>query len=170
MRMNKSRYQWLKEHGICVQCGQRDAFSGYVRCPECIEKTNIASAKCRDDKEKRIKYNARGTERRKQLREERKNKHLCVVCGKSLPEGYKYSECIWCRKRRSERRRSGRDCGEAFRERIEARVCMYCGEKIVEGYKFCERHLEMARDNMKKAHATASNKWKGEIGNGQMQN
>lgn len=163
MDANKSRYQWLKEHGICVQCGQRDAFHGYVRCPECIEKSNIASAKCWNDKEKRIKYIEHNRKRGKQLREERKNEHLCMICGKALPEGYEYSTCIWCRRKRSEKRRTGRGYGEAFRERIEAGTCMYCGEKIVEGYKFCERHLELARANAKKARSTASEKWRGEI-------
>lgn len=83
---NKSRYQWLKENGICVQCGQRDAFPGYVRCPGCIEKANIASARCRDDKDKRLKYNKHERERGKQLYEERKRKHMCTTCGRTLPE------------------------------------------------------------------------------------
>ena len=38
-----TRYQWLKMHGICVACGQKDAFPGYVRCPECLEKAEMAS-------------------------------------------------------------------------------------------------------------------------------
>lgn len=157
------RYNFLKAHGICVQCGQRDAFQGYVRCPECIEKTAIASAKCWEDEEKRKKYRKRGKERSKQLRKEKKSKHMCTICGKKLPEYYKYCTCISCRKRRSDKRRTGRDYGEAFRERIEAGVCMYCGDKTVEGYKLCKKHLEAARINMKKNSATASNKWRGEI-------
>ena len=160
---NKSRYQWLKENGICVQCGQRDAFPGYVRCPGCIEKANIASARCRDDKDKRLKYNKHERERGKQLYEERKRKHMCTTCGRALPEGYKYLTCVLCRKKRAERRKTGRNYGEAFRSRIEAGVCMYCGDKVVEGYVLCEKHLKIARESMKKAHHTASSKWRGEI-------
>ena len=163
MSYDKTRYQWLKDHGICVQCGQRDTFPGYIRCPECIEKVNIASAKCRDDKEKRIKYNEHAKERRKQLYKERKSKHMCTNCGKKLPEDYKYCTCISCRKRRSEKRRTGRDYGEAFRERIKAGVCMYCGDEVVEGYRFCEKHLKIAKESMRKAHITASDRWRGEI-------
>lgn len=163
MSYDKTRYQWLKEHGICVQCGQRDAFQGYVRCPECIEKVNESSAKCRDDKEKRAKYNKHEREKRKQLYEERKNKHMCTICGKKLPEDYKYSTCVLCRKKRSEKRRTGRNYGEAFRERIEAGVCMYCGDEVVEGYRFCEKHLKTARDSMEKARSVSSEKWRGEI-------
>ncbi|MBS7209337.1 MAG: hypothetical protein KH034_02795 [Lachnospiraceae bacterium] len=163
MSYDKSRYQWLKEHGICVQCGQRDAFPGYVRCPECIEKVGIASAKCRCDKEKRIKYNKHENERRKQRYKERKIKHLCTRCGKQLTEDYKYSTCVSCRKRRSEKRRTGKDYGEAFRERIKEGVCMYCGSEVVSGYNFCEKHLKNKREIIKKTNLTASEKWRGEI-------
>lgn len=163
MNCNKSRYQWLKEHGICVQCGQRDAFPGYVRCPECIEKATITYARCRDDKDKKAKYNAHERERGKQLYEERKIKHLCTRCGKQLAEDYKYFTCDSCRKRRTEKRRTGRDYGESFRERIKEGVCMYCGDEVVKGYKLCEKHLEIARESVKKAHITASEKWRGEI-------
>lgn len=163
MSYSKSRYQWLKEHGICVQCGQGDAFPGYVRCPECIEKANIASARCRDDKDKRMKYNKHCREKSRRLYGERKNNHMCTICGKKLPEDYKYCTCILCRKKRSEKRRTGRDYGEVFRERIEAGICMYCGDEVVEGYKFCEKHLKIAREGMKKAQITASDKWRGEI-------
>ncbi len=163
MNDNKSRYKWLKEHGICVQCGQRDAFHGYVRCPECIEKANIASAKCRDDKEKRIRYYKHGAERRKQLYEERKSKHVCTICRRTLQEDYEYATCVACRKKRSEKRRTGRTYGEAFRERIEAGVCMYCGDEVVEGYRFCKKHLKIAKESMEKARITESDKWRGEI-------
>lgn len=160
MSSDIKRYQWLKKYGICVQCGQRDAFPGYIRCPECIEKVSIASARCWDDKEKRMKYNRRGKERKKQLREERKSKHLCTNCGKPLPKKYEYLTCVLCRKKRSEKRRSGTDYGESFRKRIEEGVCIHCGNEVVTGYKLCEKHLEITRRNIEKANRTTS--WRGE--------
>ena len=33
-------YHFLKEHHICVCCGQRDAFHNKTMCPECLEKHN----------------------------------------------------------------------------------------------------------------------------------
>ena len=33
----KARYHWLKDHGICVQCGQADAEPGFTKCPTCRE-------------------------------------------------------------------------------------------------------------------------------------
>lgn len=37
-RKVRERYHWLKEHGICVQCGQADAEQGLTKCPACREK------------------------------------------------------------------------------------------------------------------------------------
>lgn len=34
----RERYQWLREKGFCVSCGQERAEVGYVRCPACNEK------------------------------------------------------------------------------------------------------------------------------------
>ncbi len=159
----ETRYQWLKSKGICVSCGGRDAFPGYVHCPECIEKANNASRKCWEDKEKRIKYNAHGRERKKQLREERKEKHLCTKCGRPLPSQYDYVTSKQCRKRRNGRRLGSTTYGERFRERIEQGVCMYCGREVVPGYKLCEKHLEERRKVLKKTGVVASAKWRGEI-------
>lgn len=124
-----TKYQWLKSHGICVSCGQKDAFPGYVRCPECIEKTGIASAKCWANEEKRNRYNARGRERRKQLITERKEKHLCVICGRPLQARQKEFACKRCRAKKNEKRRTGTTYGEKFRERLEKGICMCCGKR-----------------------------------------
>ena len=34
--------QWYIEHKICVSCGQRDAFNGRQKCPECLENTGAS--------------------------------------------------------------------------------------------------------------------------------
>ena len=34
----RERYQWLREHGICVSCGVEKAEIGFVRCAKCREK------------------------------------------------------------------------------------------------------------------------------------
>lgn len=154
------RYNFLKAHGICVQCGQRDAFQGYVRCPECIEKSTVASAKCWEDEGKRKKYNEREKQRRKERYEQRKKEGLCIACGKQVKNGV---YCDWCKNKRNARRRTGRSQGELFRNRIAAGVCMYCGAEAVNGYKLCEKHLEIARASANKASLTASKKWRGEI-------
>lgn len=161
---NQERYYWLKSHGICVQCGQRDAFPGYTKCPECIEKAEEASRKCWADKEKRIRYNERGKKRKTELREYRKAHGLCIRCGRPM-ENREYLTCKWCREKRNARRRerSSRRPGEHFRERIESGVCMYCGGEIVPGYKLCERCLEKYRNIHKQSNPKASSRWRKEI-------
>lgn len=161
----KDRYEWYKSKGICVQCGQKDAFPGYVKCPECIEKAEEASRKCWANKEKRIRYNKRGRERKRELISERKEKGLCPRCGKPIRNGT-YIYCNRCRERKNAagRAKRGQSPGEHFRERIDRGVCMFCGGEIVPGYRLCKSCLERCRDNFKKSMPKASEKWRKEIG------
>lgn len=162
-----TRYQWLKMHGICVACGQKDAFLGYVRCPECIEKSETASRRCWADDEKRILYNKHGAERKKELRSKRKQKGLCPQCGKPT-KNEAYILCARCRAKKNAARRAknGRGPGEHFRERMEAGVCMYCGGEIVPGYKLCKDCLEKRRNINKQLPPRASDRWRKEITGG----
>nr|DAW41410.1 MAG TPA: hypothetical protein [Bacteriophage sp.] len=160
--MGTDRYNFLKGHGICVSCGQCDAFPGHTKCADCIEKANLASAKCWDDPEKKIKYAKRGNETKKKLYQERKSAGLCVRCGKQTGGG------VYCGLHRAKRnlaRRTGREYGVAFRERMDRGVCMYCGEVVVPGYRFCERHLEARRKIIKRTlgEKDICERWRKEI-------
>ena len=42
---SKIRYEYLKEKGICVDCGKRKAKIGRVRCEICLNKNNKANTK-----------------------------------------------------------------------------------------------------------------------------
>lgn len=145
--------------GLCVQCGKEKPFRGYVRCPECIEKSEEASRKCWSDPEKRIRYNKRGSERKKELILERKENGLCPRCGKAI-KNETYIYCKQCREKKNIARRdkSGRRPGEHFKERIAEGVCMYCGGKIVPGYKLCEKCLEKRRYINKRSNQKPSGK------------
>lgn len=146
-----------------MQCGQKDAFPGYVKCPECIEKAHLASQKCWEDKEKAKKYNEKGSKRHKRIYQERKEKGVCVKCGSPVKQGI---YCERCREKRNAKRREGRkDVGEAFRERIAAGVCMYCGGETVPGYKLCEVCLNRRRELNRKSNQMSSEKWREEIAN-----
>lgn len=160
-----NRYQWLKERGICVTCGRKVAFENYVRCPECLEKVENASRKTWNDEAKRIQYNAHGNKRKRELREERKEKHLCVTCGRKLLKQQKEITCKSCRAKRNKRRREkrGKTYGEAFRERLEKGVCMYCGRHTAEGSKFCQEHLTLRRKVAEKCFKESTEKWRKEI-------
>ena len=164
MSYGSDRYYWLKEHGICVMCGNNDAFPGYVKCPECIEKVGLASRRCWANKEKRIRYNKHGNERKKKLILERKEKGMCPKCGKPV-RNEKYIYCARCREKKNAARRAknSRRPGEHFRDRIEAGVCMYCGSDPVPGYKLCEKCLEKRRCINNKFSQKSSEKWRKEI-------
>ena len=78
----KSRYQSLKEQGICVQCGQAKARENRIHCQECTDKLKESILK---NKEKR-----------------RKN-GKCLHCGGNKshrdmkPDGSYYTNCYKCR-------------------------------------------------------------------------
>lgn len=38
-----TRYEWLKQYGICVDCGQADAAKGKTRCLNCLDKAACAT-------------------------------------------------------------------------------------------------------------------------------
>ena len=162
--MEETIYAWRKRMGLCVQCGKEKSFPGYVRCPECIEKTEESSRRCWANEEKRIRYNKRGAERHKELRLERKEKGLCTKCGKPI-KGGTYITCARCREKKNTARRAknSRRPGEHFRERIEAGVCMFCGEEVEPGYKLCKSCLKRVRENFKKSNGKSSEKWRKEI-------
>ena len=44
-RLNRERYAWLKEHGICVDCGHENAAKGKSRCLVCLSVKNELSIK-----------------------------------------------------------------------------------------------------------------------------
>lgn len=74
----KERYKRLKENGICVVCGKKEATAG-VRCLEC----NIKNIK--SDKERRLKS---GTIPRSLMG----NGEYCSTCGKPTENGNKLCE------------------------------------------------------------------------------
>ena len=85
MANEKERRQWYIEHGICVACGQRDAFMGRQKCPECLEKANNSNALYRDryKEQERTVYGPR----RKAKRQARIAAGLCPNCGKPAVHG-----------------------------------------------------------------------------------
>lgn len=141
--MEESLYDWRKKMGLCVQCGKEKAFSGYVRCPKCIEREDLYRARRRSNGENRARDNEKNKIRMKKIYAERKAAGLCVKCGKQVRRG---TLCEYHRlKKNAQYHGAGRERGEAFRERMEKGVCMFCGEEVVPGYKMCKKCLERVR-------------------------
>lgn len=139
-KTKKERREWYKSHKICPRCGRNEAFGNYVHCAECLEQISLGNQRTYM-KNKGDIYSRRYVQKKRELREKRREVGLCPFCGKPAVTGR------FCLKHhiknieRNERRRTGKTYGEAFRERMNAGLCMYCGEPQVEGYKFCKEHL-----------------------------
>lgn len=89
---NRNRRAWLKEHGICTDCGSNYCEPGHVYCKACGVKR-----KQRNDAYYSI---VSKTERMKALRHARISQGLCGDCGKPAEAGR--PTCPRCRARRRE--------------------------------------------------------------------
>lgn len=73
------RFLFLKRHGICVHCGQRDAVNGTISCEICGEKIRRIL---------RRPHNVAASQKRyRETYWRRKNAGLCVRCGKPAVKG-----------------------------------------------------------------------------------
>lgn len=156
----KDRRLWYIKHGICVACGQNDAWIGHQKCPDCIEKSQNNNAKYRSIDLERSYY-----EKRKKKRLERINNGFCEKCGKKKATNGQLCNRCWNMRqtmREKEKAFRGRP-GEHFRERRDRGVCLYCCKEVVDGYCFCDSHLRMKREIFEKAKLSSSEKWRKDI-------
>lgn len=126
---NRMRRAWLKEHGICIECAQRDAFNNRVRCEYCLEK----AYKYREPTDARRAY-------MREYRKKRKEQGICQNCGKRVYAGSK-TYCEICHSRYKAHQR------EAKRKKLEA----------LKSEERTERNKEIFRKNI--AIARSSPKW-----------
>lgn len=138
--------EWYKAHGICPRCKVNDAFENHVHCAACLEKIILACQRTRIKNGADI-YSRRYVERRREMRQKRREAGLCPRCGQPAKVGKFCLEHHIKNARKNEKLRAGRrNVGEAFRERMSAGLCMYCGKPQVKGFKFCEDHLAKRQD------------------------
>lgn len=117
-KKEKERYRRLKEHHICVKCGQNPVERNRVRCSECAEKAK-----------KRSKENYDWL----------KQHHICVLCRQNPAEKNRVC-CYECNMKLSEKSRKYRESRtdeqkEAVneyirnwrRKRKENGICVACG-------------------------------------------
>lgn len=125
---NRMRYAWLKSHGICVDCAQREAFYNHVRCEYCLEKMS----------KHYIQTEAKRAYKREWLKK-RKEQGLCINCGKRVYVGSE-TYCEICHSRYKARNREAK---RAKRELIKSEERTKRNKEI-----FC-RNLEIARSSPK---------------------
>lgn len=80
----RERYYFLKEHGICVMCGQENAVKGKTRCLYCQSVSNESSLKSSRKHRNKEAYN----QYMREYRRKRKEEGLCQWCGKPVLNGY----------------------------------------------------------------------------------
>lgn len=136
----KERYYYYKSRGICTCCGHDLAMYGSTLCPDCSEKSEIATKKCRDkDKD----YKKKDSEAHKRLTERREALGLCNRCGKRPPEkGYK--RCVECKvKRRKAYLKSLNSNMDKTELKQHLDLCRMCGNaNLVQGKKVCSKCYE----------------------------
>ena len=126
------RREWYASHGICVECGQREAEPHKRKCWECSEKKA----------EYNRKYNANMTPeqkeknsiRHKKMYESRKATGICVYCGKKPAVSGKVA-CVMCAKRDAKRHmEKNRKMGMLPRCLFgDGYHCVICGKDIDNG-------------------------------------
>ena len=130
--------QWYIEHKICVSCGQRDAFNGRQKCPECLEKATLNNIKYRSLERERSYYL-----RRKEKRDARISAGLCPFCGKAAVKGQLCLECYVRKQRRHEKEKRQRELrGDPRRERVKNGLCWFCDSPALEGKTVCKKHYD----------------------------
>lgn len=134
-RYDKKSYEWYKEHGICVQCGQEEAAQHRVRCLECLAKNTTRKRKNMDP------------EYAKRKRRERQEQGKCVWCGRPRAKDSK-CYCTECRIKNRRRLAEKRD-GIARSERPAYGMCYRCGAPI-NGGTLCDNCMAQSMANLPK--------------------
>lgn len=132
----RARYQYLKENGICVDCGQAPSDKGRVRCFACRLAFNDYLRNTEESEARKAKHR----EREKRKYHHYKELGLCVVCHKNKTVDGS-SRCKACKKKESNWFK--RNYIPKYRPES---VCRSCQEPPVPGYKYCTKHLQLIRE------------------------
>jgi hypothetical protein len=165
MGYSKSNYKFLKSRRICTKCGKRKAVNNVTYCEYCLEKDVIKNAKYREKNRETLRQ--KNKERMKNLRDKRKQNGECTDCGNKLNlllDGKNVAKCKKCRtyhknyiaKRRSEIEKEY----ITKEERVKAKLCLYCNSKAIENKKLCEKHFNIALENLSKADKGSDHIWR----------
>ena len=98
----KEDRDFLRSIGICIRCRKYTAKPGHTKCEVCLaENANYMSKKraSMSLEERRLIFQPYN-EKRKQIKQERESKGLCIKCGK--PNDSKTKTCLKCRINRRE--------------------------------------------------------------------
>ena len=153
---NREIYNWRKENGICVRCGKEKAYKGSVNCLECRmehrESSKQSHYKHRDDEG----YLQHRAETSKKTFYKRKQQHICIRCGKQMPDSTTTNMCERCKVivNRNERERAHEAGVLPNTLRGNGTYCAICRKPVEEhGKKLCNKCYENACNALVKARA-----------------
>lgn len=137
---SRDRYYWLKEHGICVSCGQADAAPNHVRCLDCTQKHALSSYKRFKEKFKDPAYRSMLRETQLKRYHDHKEKGICVICSRKATHGlYCYDHSIYVKRYHQEtakkKRNERHERGLIPEYRKANGLCFWCGNPIEEHLK-----------------------------------
>ena len=145
-RLNRETMEtrhWYQDNHICPRCRKNSIMGDEKNCPECRAKATNGTAALRD--RDRESYNAKQRILHKSIYQKRKEKGLCVRCGKRNAD-YGYFTCGICRDkgRTAKRIRYGKPDRE---DRYLQGLCYFCDNPVKPGYKVCEEHYQRNVEN-----------------------
>lgn len=143
------RYDWLKEHGICVNCGQEDACIRSIYCEKCGEKFYNRNRK--NYLANIEEHKKRNREYSKRLYAQRKEKGLCPKCGKKAVDGK--TLCLSCLVKQRKRKDPRWNNSVERSMRNDVGLCYVCGKPLQKYDKLCDDCHDRVSKRMKELNA-----------------
>lgn len=153
-KLSRDRYYWLKEHHVCVNCGQQTALPGRTLCWDCTDKVAKRGYKKRQRQKSDKVHQEKVKEYRKKIYHERKNAGVCTACGKRPPRPGR-TRCSRCADKDNSRYKP---VFPPKSERVSYGVCSNCGNPVEPGYKMCLKCLTAIREGIKRRQANPTEK------------
>jgi hypothetical protein len=150
LQYGKEYRSMCKRLKVCVYCLCQDAYTlaGRSACFDCAEKY----AKRRKEKYSAIDRSAY----RKELRQRHIANHECTVCGKKLPQEYKYKTCKGCMAYNKLRQRTS----ETF-SRGKYGLCWTCNKQpAIQGKGLCKDCYDRQLSILRKIPINKNHKWR----------
>ena len=149
----KAFREMRKRAHVCRDCGKQDAYTlaGRTFCYDCAEKNRKSKEKVRLDPERKTRM----LEQHRAMRERRKAKGLCPMCGNPVADWHVL--CPKCRaKNRNYLYKSRHERGQlTWDERTSGETCFLCGKPVVKGKKLCRDHMTQKIKNLRKSNPNA---------------
>ena len=153
---NREVYAWRKENGLCVNCGKEKAEKGYSKCLQCRMDHRESSMKSHYKHRNDEGYLQHKAETSKKTFYKRKEQHICIRCGKKMPDSVTTIYCERCKVivNRKDRERAHEAGVLPNILRGNGIYCAICRKPVdKQGKKLCSKCYDNACNALVKARA-----------------